>query len=251
MTMPNAYGVIQEFPPAPAGPFQVDRHYLLYASKGAMRLSYEGKTWSLPPARAALITANKSITVALPQKMTICSALFSVDSYPLPPLTLSVFDMTPLAKELVLECGKSGPESGPHDDRVQSMFETLALVTWRLANSPGSTSMPTGKSAPIIKALEITEAALHTTPTFQQIANEVAMTPRSLARRFSQELGMTWQQTLRKMRMVRAIEELAATDASVTTVAFSVGYNSLSAFNAAFRDFTNQTPSEYRNSFRP
>jgi AraC-like DNA-binding protein len=29
-------------------------------------------------------------------------------------------------------------------------------------------------------------------------------------------------------------------------VAFATGYNSLSAFNAAFREFTGQTPSDYR-----
>jgi AraC-like DNA-binding protein len=29
-----------------------------------------------------------------------------------------------------------------------------------------------------------------------------------------------------------------------------VGYSSLSAFNAAFRDLTGQTPTEYRRGFR-
>ena len=183
--------------------------------------------------------------------VTICSALFSPDHFPAPPATLAIFDMSPLAKELVLECGTYGPETGPHDDHVQSLFAALASVTWRLAQSPNPASMPTGRSEPVVKALAFTESALAGDPTFERVADEVAMTPRSLARRFSQELGMTWQQALRKMRMISAIEALAATDASVTTVAFSVGYNSLSGFNAAFRDFTGKTPSEYRSSFRP
>jgi AraC-like DNA-binding protein len=50
--------------------------------------------------------------------------------------------------------------------------------------------------------------------------------------------------------MIRAIEALAGTGDSVTAVALSVGYSSISAFNAAFREFTGRTPTEYRASFR-
>jgi AraC-like DNA-binding protein len=52
------------------------------------------------------------------------------------------------------------------------------------------------------------------------------------------------------MRVLRAIEELAAGDTPVTRIAFMVGYTSLSAFNAAFRDLTGHTPTGYRASFR-
>ncbi|WP_198943550.1 helix-turn-helix domain-containing protein [Actinokineospora bangkokensis] len=37
----------------------------------------------------------------------------------------------------------------------------------------------------------------------------------------------------------------------MTTIAFRIGYASLSAFNAAFQDLTGRTPSDYRASFRP
>lgn len=251
MTDPKAFCVYQDFEPAGAETFQVEHHYLLYASNGAMRLQAEGKTWSLPPARAALITAGKPIVITLPQKMTICSALFTPGFVPEPPAALTVFEMSALARELVLECGQWGPDTGQLGSHAVMMFKTLAAVTWRLAQTPSITSMPSGRSPSLIRALELTQAALTDDPRFAEIAGRVAMTPRSLARRFSDELGMTWQQALRKLRMIRAIEELAATDAPVTQVAFAVGYNSLSAFNAAFRDFTGQTPTEYRKSFRP
>ncbi|MFC6345549.1 helix-turn-helix transcriptional regulator, partial [Nocardioides hankookensis] len=72
-----------------------------------------------------------------------------------------------------------------------------------------------------------------------------------LARRFEDECDMTWRAVLRRMRVRRAVEELAAGDASVTTIAHTVGYTSLSAFNAGFRDLTGRTPTEYRATFRP
>ncbi len=53
------------------------------------------------------------------------------------------------------------------------------------------------------------------------------------------------------MRVLRAVEELAAGDTPVTEIAFNVGYASLSAFNSAFRELTGRTPSAYRDGFRP
>jgi AraC-like DNA-binding protein len=40
-------------------------------------------------------------------------------------------------------------------------------------------------------------------------------------------------------------------DAPITRIAFTVGFASLSAFNAAFRELSGRTPTEYRASLRP
>jgi AraC-like DNA-binding protein len=60
---------------------------------------------------------------------------------------------------------------------------------------------------------------------------------------------MPWRAVLRRMRVLQAIERLAADDTAVTTIAHEVGYGSLSAFNAAFRELTGATPSDYRATF--
>jgi AraC-like DNA-binding protein len=77
----------------------------------------------------------------------------------------------------------------------------------------------------------------------------VGLVPRSLARRFEAELGMPWRSVLRRMRVLQAIERLAADDTPVTTIAHEVGYGSLSAFNSAFRELTGATPTDYRATF--
>jgi len=97
----------------------------------------------------------------------------------------------------------------------------------------------------------LTEERLGIDVVFEELAYEVGLAPRSLARRFQEETGMTWRAVLRRMRVLRAIEELAAGDTPITKIAFGVGYTSLSAFNAAFRELTGRTPMEYRASFRP
>lgn len=248
MTNPIAYAFVKDFDPEPAKTLVMDHHYLLYAAKGAMRLEAEGQGWTLPPARAALIHAGREITITMPQKMTACSTLFHPDFFAAPQSSLSVFEMTPLARELVLACRKNGPEV-ELDSYAQQVFQLLAATTWRLAETPSKAGLPSGRSQKVKQALSLTEQTLADPLTFEEIASNVGLTPRTLARRFSDELGMTWRQALRRLRMSCALERLAEIDASITDVAYSVGYSSLSAFNAAFKDFAGTTPTEFRSSF--
>ena len=247
----EAYCLTQVFEPAPAAEFRMDRHYLLYAARGTMRLEAQGRRWSLPPARAALIAADTPVIITLPRRLTACSVLFSPGHIGPPPAPVSVFEMTPLARALVLECRAWGDPEGQLSDHARLVFQTLGSVTWRLSASPSPTTLPAPKSAALARAVEMTEAHLEDPPDVAELARQIGLTPRTLARRFSQEMGMSWRAVLRRLRMIRAIEQLAETPDTVAQIAYGLGYNSLSAFNAAFRDFTGQSPTDYRRSFRP
>ena len=249
--MRKAYSFVRTFAPEPARELCVDRHYLLCASAGALRLEAQGRSWLLPPARAALIEAGKPIQVSLPQPVTTASVLFDPGFVPAPPGPLTVFDLTPVAQGLVAECGLFGPSEEPLDWYGESLFAAVAALCWRLAEHPSPVVVPAGRSPELRRALHVTEERLAAEVTFEEVAAAVGLTPRSLARRFADETGLTWRAVLRRMRVMRAIEELAAGDAPVTKIAFAVGYTSLSAFNAAFRELTGRSPSEYRASFRP
>lgn len=177
--------------------------------------------------------------------------LFDPGFAPEPPAPLTVFDLSPLARALVSECVAWPEAEEPLPPYAHSMFSALAAVTWRLAQNPSPVTLPSGQSPELRRALALTDAALAEEVRFEDIASDVGLAPRSLARRFEDECEMTWRAVLRRMRVLRAIEELAASDESVTTIAHAVGYTSLSAFNAAFRDLTGRTPTQYRATFRP
>lgn len=250
MDEPDAFTFFQRFEPEPPRDFQVDRHYLLYACAGAMRLQEGRQGWSLPPARAALIAAGHPIRVSLPQQMTVCSVLFRPGFVPPPPRPLTVIDLSPLARELVLETRDWGSGGGPLTGYASRIYLTLADVAWRLAEDPSPLVMPVPASGVVERALTLIEAELSGPLEFNAVAARLAVTPRSLARRFAADIGMTFGQALRRLRIIRAVEELAQSDAPVTEIAFSVGYGSLSAFNLAFRDLTGQTPTLCRQGFR-
>jgi AraC-like DNA-binding protein len=250
MTRP-AYSFVRTFPAEPERELCVDRHYLLCVSAGVLRLEAQGQAWLLPPARAALIEAGRPIRVSIPQPVTTASVLFGAAFVPAPPAPLAVFDLSRLASALLTECGAWGPSEEALPTYARTLFAALAAVCWRLAEQPSPVVVPAGRSTELRKALRLTEQRLGDQARFEEIAEEVGLTPRSLARRFEDETGMTWRAALRRMRILAAVEKLADDDLPITTIAFSVGYNSLSAFNAAFRELTGRTPTQYRLSFRP
>ncbi len=247
----EAFAFAREFAAAPPSELRVDRHYLLCASRGALRLEAHGKVWVLPPARAALIAAGEPIQVAIPQPVTTSSVLFDPGFATPPPAPLTVFDLSPLARALVTECVQWPDAEGPLPSYARSVFGALAAVAWRLAEHPSPVTVPAGRSPELRRALAVTEQGLTEDLTFEDVARDVGLAPRSLARRFEDECGLTWSAVLRRMRVLRAIEQLATNQGAITTIAHAVGYTSLSAFNVAFRDLTGRTPTQYRRTFNP
>ena len=80
----EAFAFVRQFPAAPPSELCVEQHYLLCASEGALRLEAHGRSWVLPPARAALIAAREPIEVTLLQPVTTSSVLFATDFAPEP-----------------------------------------------------------------------------------------------------------------------------------------------------------------------
>lgn len=247
---PDAYCFHRSFEPADPSQFEVDRHYLLYALQGTIRLEADGKRWTLAPARAALISAGHSITITILSKLTSASVLFSSDFMKTPQHVLSVFDMSPLARELVRECRDWGPDNGPLSPFAALIFGTLAEVVQQLSLVPSKCVLLSPVSPQLKRAVQLTEDMAHGDPSFDQIARLSNQSQRALARRFASEMGMTWREVLRHIRIMNAVEALATTDGRITEIALSVGYGSLSGFNAAFRNQMQMSPTEYRSSFK-
>lgn len=246
----EAYAFHRNFEPSGPVPFRMERHYLLYAAEGTMRLEVEGRRWTLPPCRAALIAAGEQVTVTILSRLRSASVLFAPEFVAPPPQALAVFDVSPLAKALIAEAAQWGEEEGSLSPFAAQVFRLLAELAFRLSLAPSPCVMPIPQSPALARALAATEAQAAGSPRFGDIAGETGQSPRALARRFAEEIGMSWGEALRRIRVIRAVEALAMTADPVTSIAYDVGYASLPAFNAAFRALMGQTPGEYRASFR-
>ncbi len=90
-----------------------------------------------------------------------------------------------------------------------------------------------------------TAVAIHLTdPTLATIARRLALSPRSLQRKL-QALGTTLARETRRVRVERA-KTLLATEASVTTIAYDLGFSSPEHFGTTFREETGLTPTAWR-----
>lgn len=85
--------------------------------------------------------------------------------------------------------------------------------------------------------------------TLTEVADHAGMSERTLRRHMQAELGQSWREFIREMRMNRAMELLRKDGRSITDVAFEVGFSSSSAFSSAFFDYVGKTPSKYLRSF--
>ncbi len=85
--------------------------------------------------------------------------------------------------------------------------------------------------------------------TLQEVAKMVATTSHHLSQVINENKGVGFQKLLSKYRINEAKEILSQEKNNalkIEHVATDVGYNSKSAFNAAFKKHTGQTPSEFR-----
>src|SRR3954452_5113433 len=132
-----------------------------------------GKSWVLPPARAALIASGEPIQVAIPQPVTTSSVLFDPGFAREPPAPLTVFDLSPLARALVSECLGWPDAEEPLPPYARSVFGALAAVAWRLAEHPSPVTVPAGHSPELRRALDLTGERLAEDVRFEDISRDV------------------------------------------------------------------------------
>lgn len=83
--------------------------------------------------------------------------------------------------------------------------------------------------------------------TLKHVANEMLTTSRTLSRRLSQ-LDTTFKDLLQLYRMQKALMLLSEPDVSNTEIAYQLGFSELSSFSRAFKIWTGEAPSDFRQN---
>ena len=99
----------------------------------------------------------------------------------------------------------------------------------------------------IRKALERQQEGL---PSFEELADTLHMSVRTLRRRLDDE-GVSYQQIKDDVRRDAACRLLVETRQSVSDVADAIGFSDASAFHRSFRKWTGMAPGEYRTHYSP
>ena len=213
---------------------------LLYASAGAMTV-YAGQwTWMIPPGRAVFIPAGRPHSIRMWGEVAMRSLCFpaTLGEPALSYADCRVIAVTPLLRELILRV----IEIAALDGRVPEHSRLLAVLLDEMqqaATNPLALPLPRDP-----RALAVAREVLATPgapPSLDRLARRHGAGRRTLERLFRGETGISfglWQQKARLLESIRALAE----GRSVTDAALDAGYNSVSAFIAAFKRTFGCTP---------
>jgi transcriptional regulator GlxA family with amidase domain len=110
---------------------------------------------------------------------------------------------------------------------------------------------PADPASPIARIQDHVLAHIASRHTLEALAAVVGMSPRSLARHFVQETGITPHEFIERARIDAARRMLEGTDQPLKTVAYDCGFGSADRMRAVFDTRLGVTPAQYRASFLP
>ncbi|MEM7348455.1 MAG: helix-turn-helix transcriptional regulator [Chloroflexota bacterium] len=222
------------------------KHQLLYAEDGVLHLHSGTQKLILPARHGAWIPAHRSHKIYSKSPDLYLRTLYfdQQDNDEALLGQFHIFSISTLAREMIVYTQKWSMEGKA--DRVEtSFFETIRLlaIEWCQQTMPLVLPTTTHESLEEITTY-IGENLMHPLQ-LETVAQRYGFSGRTLLRLFKDQLGMTFGAYLRVARVIRAIELLTEPKASVTSVAYEVGYNSLSAFSHTFQQLTGVKPSAY------
>ncbi|WP_297618752.1 helix-turn-helix transcriptional regulator [Nocardia sp.] len=222
-----------------------DLHQLEHAVEGVVEVETALGRYLCPPSQAVWIPAGLEHNTVLDAVRSLSvffdPGLFSDDVGS----RVRVLAAVPVLREMMLYGLRWPIARTAADADSEIYFAALALVVANSLDQEQPLWLPT--SADPFAAMIISYIRQHlATVSVEMVAREFSVSERTLRRRFQAAVGMSWREYVLQARIIRAMAELAQSDAAVLDVAVAVGFDSPSAFNRAFRAFTGTTPSDYR-----
>jgi AraC-like DNA-binding protein len=225
-----------------------EHHQLVQVRSGACRVELDGAAWYLFVGRSAWVRAGARHRLVSDDGATLTTVSFTTSTFEGELPMCAVFRTPTLMREMMAYALRwRFVESG--DERAERFFGTLADVCAEQVDAADDFRLARPASLPVARAIEWALSHL-AQASVDAMATEAGVSPRTLTRRFRRETGMTAGRYVHTARMLRAMEMLAAPEARVGEVAAVVGFDSLSAFSHAFREFCGESPRDFRASYR-
>ncbi|MBR0831219.1 helix-turn-helix transcriptional regulator [Bradyrhizobium manausense] len=160
----------------------------------------------------------------------------------------------PITSRLLISASDAIEGSAALDALFRHQLNDL-LATRLLAAHAGSPAIfqPTlGGLAPITlrRAIQRLHSDDDTDVSLAALASDAGLSRFHFCRAFKESTGLSPHAWLRQHRLEQAMKMLRDTDDSVVSISAALGYSSQTAFAAAFRKLTGDTPSDWRRRMR-
>ncbi|MGA0604154.1 AraC family transcriptional regulator [Caulobacter sp. KR2-114] len=211
---------------------------LVYGVSGVIRVALDRAAWIAPPTRA--IWVPPGVTHALSMKGQVAMrTLYIAPGWAAPlPAEAAVLEVEPLLREVVLHVlrlGMLAPEQ-PEQARLAGF-----LIDRLAAARPQDLGLPLPADRRARALCERIQASPDDRRGLPALAREAGASLRTLQRVFPAETGLSLDGWRQKARLIHGMAILSA-GTSVTSAALDCGYDSVSAFIAAFRRQFGVTP---------
>jgi AraC-like DNA-binding protein len=214
---------------------------LIYACEGVMAVTTGHGTWVVPPQRAVWVPAGVPHSIRMRGRVEMRTVYLEPGHVPDAPASCTVVQVAPLLRELILRAVDFAQPYTPSGPEARAS----AVLVDEIRTAPIA---PLHLPAPRDPRLRAITRALRHAPadprSLEEWARVAGASPRTLARRFLRETGMSFGAWRQQVRLLRALELLAEGE-PVTNVALDLGYAGPSAFIAMFRRVLGTTPGHY------
>ncbi len=217
------------------------RSQLLYASAGVMSVATAQGLWVVPPQRGVWIPAGTRHSIQCSGAVSLRTLYLDPAVCGAMPAQCRVVAVSPLLRELII-AATALPRLYEPGSPAERVMQVILDQVEGLEVSPLELVIP---GDPRLKGIY---DGLRADPAdrrgLAEWGRQVGASPRTLARLFQAETGVSFRQWRQQVRILEALSRLGLGH-SVTRVALEVGYNSPSAFIAMFKKALGRTPREY------
>ncbi len=217
-------------------------HQLLYATSGVLIVDVTGERLFIPPEKAVWLPAGTVHRVSSQYGSELKSLYIDQRYQQLPHDKSQVLEISELIRALILEASQFAVEY-PTEGYEQEVISLILTVLPRLKRDNQHLPWPT--SPELFQLCTRLYDLPGDRSTTTELAHSLALSKRTLERKFSKEVGMSLQSWRSRLRFLKAIELLNA-GKSIINIALELGYSSSSSFIYMFREQTGTTPSRYR-----
>lgn len=245
----ESFGIAEDLPRMRTRPHAHRRHQLLYAARGSLLLVTSRGSWLLPSGRAAFLPAGLEHRVRADGPVDLRTVYLSAECDRLPE-HVSVFDLPPLGRELVLFSMRFEAHL-PLDALGARTFALLHELCVEWTRAPRPFDLPSGTSDEVRAATAFVRERIELPLAVEDVARHTGLSVRTLHRRFAHELGLGFRDYVGRARVLAAMAHLDEPGVRVSEVATRVGFESIGAFTRAFRRLTGESPREHRDREGP
>ena len=217
---------------------------LVYACQGVMTVRTPAGTWVVPVRRAVWIPARTPHNILMSGAVSMRTIYLRARIVKGLPRTCCVVNVSPLLQNLIVhlctykELSRRSKIQAHLIDVLIDQLETVQAVALQL---------PAPVDARAARVAAALQRCSGDSPSLGRVCAQAGASKRTIERIFRQETNLSLGKWRQQLRLVRALQLLAAGE-KISNAALEAGYSTSSAFIAMFRRALGTTPRRYFES---